>query len=79
MAPIARCYSIALLSYISVRVLRQYKKPKALEEAEEHGPMARCQEHAGGGKVMEGCMVNVEGFAMICYMRLMSVHENMDR
>ena len=28
------CYSIALLSYISVRVVREYKKPKALEEAE---------------------------------------------
>ena len=32
----AGCYSIALLSYISVRVLREYKKPKAAEEAEEH-------------------------------------------
>jgi len=32
----AGCYSIALLSYISVRVVREYKKPKAVEEAEEH-------------------------------------------
>lgn len=31
----AGCYSIALLSYISVRVVREYKKPKAVEEAEE--------------------------------------------
>ena len=33
---IAGCYSIALLSYISVRVVREYKKPKAVEEAEDH-------------------------------------------
>lgn len=29
------CYSIALLSYISVRVVCEYKKPKDVQEAEE--------------------------------------------